>query len=265
MLAEDRLAGSEFAARYRPVPNHEAAGISRIADMTESTRELLECVVTETGPAPDHVVIWLHGLGADGHDFAPIVPQLQAARSTAVRFVFPHAPMRAVTVNNGMRMRAWYDILGFEIARDQDETGIAASIAAVEALIAREVDRGIAPQSIILAGFSQGGAIALRTALARRDALGGVLALSCYLLQADSIAAWLTPAGRQTPVFMAHGQYDPIVPIALGSNGARQLSEAGVAVAWSEWPMQHAVCPDEVTALDRWLAERFAESADDGR
>lgn len=160
-------------------------------------------------------------------------------------------------------MRAWYDILGFEIARDQDEVGIAASIADVELLIERELARGIEPRSIILAGFSQGGAIALRAGLARRDAIGGVLGLSCYLLQADSIRAWLTSAARRTPVFMAHGQYDPIVPLALGRNAVERLSEAGVAVEWSEWPMQHAVCPDEVAALDRWLAERFATASDD--
>jgi phospholipase/carboxylesterase len=176
-----------------------------------------------------------------------------------VRFIFPHAPLRAVTVNGGMRMRAWYDILGFEIARDQDEAGIAASIADVEVLIARELDRGIEPRSILLAGFSQGGAIALRAGLARQDAIGGVLALSCYLLQGDSIDAWLTPAGRRTPVFMAHGEYDPIVPLALGRSGVERLSKAGVAVEWSEWPMQHAVCPAEVESLDRWLADRWRD------
>ena len=231
--------------------------------MSESTRELLDCVVTETGPAPDHVVIWLHGLGADGHDFAPIVPQLQSARSTAIRFVFPHAPVRPVTINGGMKMRAWYDISGFEIARDQDHAGIAASITAIETLISRELERGVTPHSIVLAGFSQGGAIALRCALARKQALGGVLALSCYLLQGDALESWLTPAGCRTPVFMAHGQFDPVVPLALGRNSVERLSAAGAAVEWSEWPMQHAVCPEELAASDRWLADRFVASSDD--
>ncbi len=231
--------------------------------MSESTRELLDCVVKETGPEPDHVVIWLHGLGADGHDFAPIVPQLQSARSTAVRFLFPHAPVRPVTINGGMRMRAWYDILGFEIARDQDHAGIAASIASIDALISSEIERGIAPGSIVLAGFSQGGAIALRCGLARRQALGGVLALSCYLLQGDVLERWLSLDGRNTPVFMAHGQHDPVVPVALGRNAVERLSAAGVAVEWSEWPMQHAVCPEEVAAFDRWLADRLGGSSHD--
>lgn len=231
--------------------------------MKEPARELLDCVVIDTGPKPKHAVIWLHGLGADGNDFAPIVAQLQAARSSAVRFIFPHAPQRSVTINGGMRMRAWYDIRGIEIARDQDLAGITESLAAVEALIERELQHDIAPGSIVLAGFSQGGAIALRAALARQSALGGVLALSCYLLQADSLHSWLTADGRKVPVFMAHGQYDPIVPLALGRRCVEQLSAAGVGVEWSEWPMQHAVCPEELAALDRWLADRFAESSND--
>ncbi|MGB0514069.1 MAG: alpha/beta hydrolase [Wenzhouxiangellaceae bacterium] len=225
--------------------------------MTNSANEQLECVVRETGPAPRHAVIWLHGLGADGHDFAPIVPQLQCARSRAVRFVFPHAPVRPVTVNGGMRMRAWYDILGFEISRDQDRRGIADSVTCVERLIARELEQGIEPRNLILAGFSQGGAIALRTGLARGTGLGGVMALSCYLLDETALMEWSTPAGRATAVFMAHGLHDPIVPLALGRRGAEVLSGAGVAVEWSEYPMQHAVCPEELMALDRWLDARF--------
>jgi len=219
---------------------------------------LLECVVTETGPDPDHAVIWLHGLGADGNDFAPIVPQLRCAQTRAVRFVFPHAPVRPVTVNGGMRMRAWYDILGFEIARDQDIQGIAESLRQVERLIQREIDRGIAPGKLVLAGFSQGGAVALRLALGRKQRLAGTMALSCYLLEGETLGEWLTPAGRETPIFMAHGTHDPIVPVALGRDATQKLAEQGVQVAWSEWPMQHAVCPEEVAALDRWIADRFA-------
>ena len=219
---------------------------------------MLECVVSETGPDPDHAVIWLHGLGADGNDFAPIVPQLRCAQTRAVRFVFPHAPVRPVTVNGGMRMRAWYDIMGFEIARDQDSEGIADSLRQVERLIRREIERGIAPDKLLLAGFSQGGAVALRLALGRDQRLAGVVALSCYLLEGATLNEWLTPVGRETPVFMAHGTHDPVVPVALGRDAARKLVEKRVQVAWSEWPMQHAVCPEEVEALDRWIDDGFA-------
>lgn len=222
---------------------------------------MLECVETETGPQPECAVIWLHGLGADGHDFAPIVPQLRSAKTRPVRFVFPHAPQRSVTVNGGTRMRAWYDILGFEIARDQDSRGIADSLRQVERLIQREIERGIAPDKLLLAGFSQGGAVALRLALGRKQRLAGTLALSCYLLEAAALDEWLTPAGRETPVFMAHGTHDPIVPVALGRDAVRKLAEKHVAVAWSEWPMQHAVCPEEVAALDRWIDDRFSDKA----
>jgi len=214
--------------------------------------------VTETGPEPEHTVIWLHGLGADGNDFAPIVPQLHCAQTRAIRFVFPHAPVRPVTVNGGMKMRAWYDILGFEIARDQDSEGIADSLRHVERLIQHEIARGLSPDKLILAGFSQGGAVALRLALGREQRLAGAVALSCYLLEGASLEAWLTPAGRQTPVFMAHGTHDPIVPAALGRDAAQKLAERRVQVAWSEWPIQHAVCPEEVAALDRWIEDRYS-------
>lgn len=213
--------------------------------------------MTETGPDPDHAVIWLHGLGADGNDFAPIVPQLRCAQTRAVRFVFPHAPVRPVTVNGGMRMRAWYDILGFEIARDQDSEGIAESLRQVECLIQHELERGVDPEKLLLAGFSQGGAVALRLALGRQQRLGGTVALSCYLLESDALDGWLTAAGRETRVFMAHGTHDPIVPVALGRDAVKKLAEQRVQVAWSEWPMQHAVCPEEIAALDRWVDDAF--------
>ena len=219
---------------------------------------MLECVETETGPSPEHSIVWLHGLGADGNDFAPIVPQLRSAQSRAVRFVFPHAPVRPVTVNGGMAMRAWYDIKGFDIARDQDSEGIAQSMAQVAQLLEREFDRGIDRQNLLLAGFSQGGALALRTALSQRAGLAGAIALSCYLLDASSLDQWLTPAGRNTPVFMAHGTQDPVVPVALGRAAAKTLAEQHVGVDWSEWRMQHAVCPEELQALDRWMEQRFS-------
>jgi phospholipase/carboxylesterase len=225
--------------------------------MTASDAELLDCVVTETGPSPEHAILWLHGLGADGNDFAPIVPQLAAGRSRPVRFVFPHAPVRPVTVNRGMAMRAWYDILGVEIARDQDTAGIRSSMAHVERLIDAELDRGISPDRLVLAGFSQGGAIALRAGLARERGLAGIVALSCYLLEPDSAGDWLGASASTTPVFMAHGQQDPVVPIQLGRDSARRLAEHHVAVDWTEWPMPHAVCPEEIAALDHWLDARF--------
>lgn len=219
---------------------------------------MLECVVTETGPDPEHAVIWLHGLGADGNDFAPIVPQLRCAQTRAVRFVFPHAPVRPVTVNGGMRMRAWYDIKGFEIARDQDSEGIADALRQVEKLVRHELEKGIALDKLLLAGFSQGGAVALRLALGREQPLAGAVALSCYLLEGAALDEWLTPAGRRTAVFMAHGTHDPIVPVALGRDAAQKLAEKQIQVAWSEWPMQHAVCPEEIAALDRWIDTRFS-------
>lgn len=210
----------------------------------------------ETAPDPAHAVIWLHGLGADGHDFAPIVPQLRCGRSRPLRFVFPHAPVRPVTVNGGMPMRAWYDIAGFEIARDQDLDGIRASMAQVQQLIDHELQRGIAPSAIVLAGFSQGGAMALRLGLAQTRPLAGVLALSCYLLERARLADWL--ADVTPPVFMAHGTQDPVVPLALGRQAADTLAGAGVSLEWQQYAMQHAVCPQEIAQLDGWLDQRFA-------
>ncbi len=217
--------------------------------------------MTETGPDPDACVIWLHGLGADGHDFEPIVPQLQRSSSRPIRFVFPHAPVRPVTVNGGMEMRAWYDIAGMDIARDQDREGIADSVARVDRLIDDQVERGIPAERIVLAGFSQGGAIALRCGLARSERLAGVIALSCYLLEADEIDAWSTGPGRAAPVFMGHGSMDPVVPMALGRQAAERLAAADSDVQWQAWVMAHGVHPDEIAAIDRWLAERLGVPA----
>lgn len=210
-------------------------------------------MIRETGAEPTHAVIWLHGLGADGHDFEPIVPHLRAAARRPVRFVFPHAPVRPVTINGGMAMRAWYDILGMSIDRDQDEAGILGSVASVHALIDEQVESGIEAGNIVLAGFSQGGAIALRTGLARAEALAGVMALSCYLLQADRLESWSQPASARVPVFMAHGEHDPIVPLALGRQAADRLEAAGYSVEWHSYPMPHSVSPEEIQAIDAWL------------
>lgn len=215
-------------------------------------------MVVETGERPEHAVVWLHGLGADGHDFEPIVPQLRSATGRPIRFIFPHAPVRPVTVNGGMAMRAWFDILGVDIDRSQDLDGIHASVAAVDALLDEQLAAGVRPDRLVLAGFSQGGAIALRCGLAREKPLAGVIGLSTYLPEAGTLAQWAAPSARQQPVFLAHGSQDPIVPVALGEASACALEAAGFDVSWQTWPMPHAVCPEEIEAIDQWLERRFS-------
>lgn len=214
--------------------------------------------MTETGPEPAHAVIWLHGLGADGHDFEPIVPQLTSAARRDVRFIFPHAPVQPVTINGGMAMRAWYDIRGVDIDRAQDLAGIHSSVAAINALVDEQVDAGIEPGRLVLAGFSQGGAIALRCGLARREPLAGIIALSTYLPESGRLSEWAAGSAQGLPVFMGHGSQDPIVPVGLGEASANALAEGGFDVQWQTWPMPHAVCPEEIRAIDRWLGERLA-------
>lgn len=215
-------------------------------------------MVLETGENPEHAVVWLHGLGADGHDFEPIVPQLSSASRRPVRFIFPHAPVRPVTINAGMAMRAWYDILGAEIDREQDAAGIHESVGLIDALLDEQIDAGIAPGNIVLAGFSQGGAIALRCGLARPQTLCGLIGLSTYLVEAKTLDEWASEAGRSMPVFMGHGSHDPIVGVDLGEASAKRLKAAGYEVAWQTWPMPHAVCPEEIEALDGWLEQRLS-------
>src|SRR5690606_19638210 len=209
------------------------------------TATLLETVELETGPDPRWCVLWLHGLGADGNDFAPLVPQLVAPGWPAIRFVFPHAPVRPVTINNGMPMRAWYDIrdLGFggTVGDRADAGGVAASVAQVEALIRREAGRGIPASRLVLAGFSQGGAIALSTALDRKESLAGIVALSTYLPLATQGEAGVAAAAAAQPVFMAHGSQDPVVPIDAGQRSAARLRAMGFDVEWHAYPMQHQV------------------------
>lgn len=218
---------------------------------------MLEAVEQQTGAAPQWCVLWLHGLGADGNDFAPIVPQLVRPGWPALRFVFPHAPLRQVTINGGMRMRAWYDIRSLSIDQRADEQGVRESIAQVEALIAREGERGIPPSRVILAGFSQGGAIALSTALRREQALAGVMALSTYLPLAAQTPSEATAGGRATPVFMAHGLHDPVVTLDLGERSRDALRAMAVPVEWHTYPMPHAVCPDEINDIRHWLDQRL--------
>jgi phospholipase/carboxylesterase len=210
-------------------------------------------VEIETGAAPSGSVIWLHGLGADGHDFEPIVPELVRPGERALRFVFPHAPVRPVTINNGYPMRAWYDISGFDRRSLEDADGIRASQSAISALIAAENARGIASERIVLAGFSQGGAMALFSGTRYPHQLAGIMALSCYMLLAARFDAERQPVNQSTPVFLAHGVQDPVVPLLLGEAARQQLQAAGYAVAWHAYSMPHAVCPQEVADIGAWL------------
>jgi phospholipase/carboxylesterase len=218
----------------------------------------LPAVEVETRPAPTHAIVWLHGLGADGNDFAPLVPELVAPAWPALRFVFPHAPVRPVTINGGMRMRAWYDILGMELARREDAAGVRDSVAEVEALIAREGERGIPAERVLLAGFSQGGAITFAAGLAHAQRLAGLIVLSSYLPLAEATLAGRHAANAATPIFQAHGAFDPVVPQALGQLGRDRLRQAGYAVDWHSYPMAHQVCAEEIADLRTWIGARLA-------
>jgi len=212
-----------------------------------------EAVEVETGANPTAAVIWLHGLGADGHDFEPIVPELVRPGERALRFVFPHAPIRPVTLNNGFAMRAWYDIVSLERRGPEDEAGIRASQATVEALIRRENARGIPAARIVLAGFSQGGSLALFAGLRYGEKLAGMLGLSCYLLLAGRLAAERAVENQSTPIFLAHGLQDPIVASALGEQARASLETAGYPVEWHTYTMPHSLCPQEVADIALWL------------
>lgn len=220
----------------------------------------LACVEVETGGAIRSAVVWLHGLGADGHDFEPIVPAL-GLRGRGVRFVFPHAPLRAVTVNVGLIMRAWFDITDLEFRGSADERGIRESIAQVTRLVDRERARGVASRRIILAGFSQGGTIALHVALRYPEALAGVAALSTLLAGGTALEAELSPSNRLIPILQAHGTDDPLIPVQLGERTRDRLIELGYPVVWKAYGMQHEVCTEEVTDLGAWLRERLPDAA----
>lgn len=232
--------------------------------MTYLQQELADRVVLEPGAgvAPDACVIWLHGLGADGYDFVPIVPELRLPENCVPRFVFPHAPIQPVTLNGGMRMRAWYDILGLTAAAVEDETGIRQSAALVEHLISRERESGVAAGRIVIAGFSQGGAIALHTALRHAEPLAGVLALSTYLPLRAAVAEALS-ANRRVPILMCHGLYDPVLPIEAAERSRDLLRSNGYAVEWKSYPMQHQVCAEEIADISEWLGRvlRVGEAA----
>jgi phospholipase/carboxylesterase len=216
---------------------------------------MTDTVEIETGASPGGSVIWLHGLGADGHDFEPIVPELRIPADLPLRFVFPHAPVRPVTINGGMAMRAWYDIVSLDADGRADADGVRESTAILEALIAREAERGIAPENIVIAGFSMGGAVAINTALNTNHRLAGLMALSTYLPLPGELDE--TTGSRDLPVFMAHGTFDPMLPLQLGKMSAERLVAAGFAIEWHDYPMPHAVCPEEIQDIRAWLLKVF--------
>jgi len=216
--------------------------------------DLLEAIEVQTAARPVAAVVWMHGLGADGHDFADIVPALGLPAGAAVRFVFPHAPRRPVSINRGQVMRAWYDVREGAGVRLEDEAGVRESQQQIEALIARETARGVPVGRVVLAGFSQGGAMALHTGLRHRERLAGILALSCFLPLADTVAAEASPANRDVPIFMAHGTHDPVIPLARAVHARDRLRELGDRVEWREYAMPHAVCQEEVDDIGAWLA-----------
>ena len=212
-----------------------------------------DAVEVETGRDPQAAVIWLHGLGADGHDFEPLVPEFIRPGEGALRFVFPHAPIRPVTLNGGYAMRAWYDIVALDRRTREDENGIRASQSAIGTLVRRENARGIKSERIVLAGFSQGGALALFAGTRYPERLAGIMGLSCYQVLAANFAAERTAANQSTPVFLAHGTQDPVVAPVLGEEARQQLEGAGYSVEWHLYSMPHSVCPEEVAAIAAWL------------
>jgi len=218
-----------------------------------TTPSLLDCIEHETGPEPTHCVIWLHGLGADGHDFAPIVPELQLPARLAVRFVFPHATIQPVTINGGMAMRSWYDILTPNLVKREDEAGIRISEQAIQALIARENARGIPSSRIVLAGFSQGCAMTLHTGIRFKEKLAGLMGLSGYLPLIDMAAPEREPANAATPIFLAHGTHDPVVTLERAEASRAKLIDLGYQVQWHTYPMPHSVCAQEIDDISSFL------------
>ena len=216
----------------------------------------LETIEIETGPKPAVSVIWLHGLGADGNDFVPIVHELDLSGAPDIRFIFPHAPMQPVTINNGYVMRAWYDVKFGDLegrSREPDEKGVRSSQAAIGQLIEREVSRGTAVEKVLLAGFSQGGAVALQTGLRYPRRLAGVMALSTYLPLAESLAAEAAAENRRTSIFMAHGAQDPVIPIEMAQRSRDILTQHGYDIEWHDYPMPHSVCLEEIQDIASWM------------
>jgi phospholipase/carboxylesterase len=219
--------------------------------------KIIEHIELCTGVDPKGTVIWLHGLGADCWDFVPVVKELGLPPDLPLRFIFPQAPSRPITINNGQVMPGWYDISMAELQRKPDEAGVRLSQAAIEQLIAREIGRGIAADKIVLAGFSQGGAIALQTGLRYRDALGGIMALSTYLTLDDSLATEATIANANIPILMAHGTQDPVIPLTLAQSSRAKMAARGYKIEWREYPMPHSVCMEEIEDIGAWIQARF--------
>jgi len=222
------------------------------------TPDLLTCIELESGANPGAAVIWLHGLGADGNDFVPIVEEMRLPPALSIRFVFPHAPVRPVTLNGGMAMRAWYDIYNANLSDRADLAGVRMSAAQIVALIAREQQRGVAARRIVLAGFSQGGAVALYTGLRHAERLAGIVALSTYLVRGNELAAEASAANRDVPIFMAHGTQDPMVRLEWGEASRQGLVANGYKVEWHTYPMPHSVVWEEIAAISAFLARVLA-------
>lgn len=219
------------------------------------TGDSVETIEIETRPSPSHSIIWLHGLGADGNDFVPVVEQLTLP-NLGIRFIFPHAPMMPVTINGGFVMRAWYDILDTGLARrEEDERGLRASQQKIEALLGREAGRGVPPARVVIAGFSQGGAIALQTGLRYPHKLAGIMVLSGYLPLMSTLSQERSAVNQATPIFMGHGTLDNVVPASLGIASRERLTQAGYSVEWHDYPMMHSVCDQELADVSAWLSE----------
>lgn len=213
--------------------------------------QLLPAIERETGPDPEAAVIWLHGLGADGNDFAPIIPELRLPPGMAVRFIFPHAPSMPVTVNGGFVMPAWYDIFEMDIDRKIDTQGLLRSALEIDKFVRREIDRGISSKRIVIAGFSQGGAVAYHLVMSHSDPLGGLLAMSTYFATADTVD--YSSANKDIPIKIMHGEYDPVVPEALGRKATTLLVKKGYTVSYQSYPMEHGVCPEQIADISEWL------------
>jgi phospholipase/carboxylesterase len=227
------------------------------------TDKLLDAIQIETGPSPQGTVIWMHGLGADGNDFVPIVQELDLGGAPDIRFVFPHAPTRPVSINNGYVMRAWYDVKWGDLegrSKQPDEAGLRASQQSIVQLVERECDRGIAAERIVLAGFSQGGAMALQTGLRLPRKLAGIMALSCYLPFAESLASEATAENHATPIFMAHGSQDGVIALQMATTSRDILRQHGYDVEWHAYPMAHSVCLEEIAHIGAWLTHRLNAS-----
>lgn len=219
--------------------------------------DLLPCVELGTKDA-EYCIIWLHGLGANGHDFEPIVPELNLSAAKNIRFIFPHAPSQPVTINGGIVMPAWYDIISPQMEQREDASGIRRSQQLIEALVQRENARGVATEKIILAGFSQGGAIALHTGLRYPQRLAGILALSTYLPLVQTVRQEASEINQALPIFMAHGSHDPIVPLRLGDDSRHYLEQLGYQLEWKTYFMEHSVCPEEISDISQWLFKVLA-------